>query len=110
MDDARRAADDGCPHGFAVVADEQTAGRGTKGRRWVSPACQNIHVTIVVRPDADQIKRLSIVTPVAVARAVDEVAGIYARLKWPNDVEIKRRKVGGILIEAEWHASGPDFA
>ena len=110
MADARRLAEEGCPHGAVVVADEQTAGRGTKGRSWVSPAGQSIHTTLVVRPDAEQMKRLSIVTPAAAARAVEEAAGIVPAIKWPNDLEIGRRKFGGILIEGEWRASGPAYA
>ena len=110
MDDARRLAEADCPHGATVVADEQTAGRGTKGRSWVSPPGQSIHTTLVVRPNAEQMRRLSIVTPVAVAQAVEQVSALRPRLKWPNDVEINRHKFGGILIEGEWHSDGPTYA
>ena len=110
MDDARRLAEADCPHGATVVADEQTAGRGTKGRSWVSPPGQSIHTTLVVRPSAEQMRRLSIVTPVAVAQAVEQVSGLRPRLKWPNDVEINRHKFGGILIEGEWRSDGPTYA
>ena len=110
MVDARRLAEQGCAHGAVAVADEQTAGRGTKGRSWVSPAGRNIHATLVVRPDAEQMKRLSIVTPVAVAEAVERTTGLSPRIKWPNDVEIEGRKLAGILIEGEWRADGPAWA
>lgn len=110
MIDARRLAEQGCAHGAVAVADEQTAGRGTKGRSWVSPAGRNIHATLVVRPDAEQMKRLSIVTPVAVAEAVERTTGLSPRIKWPNDVEIEGRKLAGILIEGEWRADGPAWA
>ena len=110
MVDARRLAEQGCEHGTVVVADEQTAGRGTKGRSWVSEAGRNILTTLVLRPGAEQMKRLSIVTPVAVAQAVEETSGLSPRIKWPNDVELGRRKFGGILIEGEWRADGPAWA
>ena len=110
MVDARRLAEQGCAHGAVAVADEQTAGRGTKGRSWVSPAGRNIHATLVVRPDAEQMKRLSIVTPVATAEAVERTTGLAPRIKWPNDVEIEGRKLAGILIEGEWRADGPVWA
>ena len=110
MLDARRLAEQGCPHGTVVAADEQTAGRGTKGRSWVSPPGQSIHATLVVRPSAEQMKRLSIVAPVAVAQAVEETTNLSPRIKWPNDVEFDRRKFGGILIEGEWRADGPAWA
>lgn len=110
MIDARRLAEQGCAHGTVVVADEQTAGRGTKGRSWVSEAGRNILTTLVLRPGAEQMKRLSIVTPVAVAQAVEETSGLSPRIKWPNDVELGQRKLAGILIEGEWRADGPAWA
>ena len=110
MDDARRLAEAGCPHGATVVADEQTAGRGTKGRVWVSPPGQSIHTTLVVRPSADQIKRLSIITPVAACEAIARTSPLQPTIKWPNDIQIEGRKLGGILIEAEWSQEQPDYA
>ncbi len=110
MDDARRLAESGCPHGTTVVADEQTAGRGTKGRIWVSPPGQSIHATLVVRPSADQLKRLSIITPVAACEAVARTSPLQPTIKWPNDIQIEHRKLGGILIEAEWGRNQPDYA
>lgn len=110
MDDARRLAEAGCPHGATVVADEQTAGRGTKGRTWVSPPGQSIHTTLVVRPSADQLKRLSIITPVAACDAIARTSPLQPTIKWPNDIQIENRKLGGILIEAEWSQEQPDYA
>lgn len=110
MIDARRLAEAGGRHGAVVVADEQTAGRGTKGRAWLSAPGRSIHATLIVRPDAEQMKRLSIVSAVATAQAVERATGLAPRLKWPNDVELRRRKFGGILIEGEWRADGPAWA
>ncbi|MCY3567786.1 MAG: biotin--[acetyl-CoA-carboxylase] ligase [Chloroflexi bacterium] len=110
MDEARRLAEDGAPHGTVVVADEQTAGRGTKGRIWVSPPGQSIHATIIVRPDTEQLKRLSIVSPVAATDAVRATTPLEPTIKWPNDVQIEQRKLGGILIEAEWRDAQPVYA
>ena len=110
MDDARRLADDGAPHGTVVVADEQTAGRGTKGRIWVSPSGQSIHTTLIVRPTIEQLKRLSIVSPVATTDAVRETTPLQPTIKWPNDIQMEHRKMGGILIEADWGAGQPHYA
>lgn len=110
MDDARRLAEAGCPHGTTVVADEQTAGRGTKGRIWVSPPGQSIHTTLVVRPSTDQMKRLSIITPVAACEAIAATTPLQPTIKWPNDIQIEARKLGGILIEAEWGRDQPKYA
>lgn len=110
MDDARHLAEDGAPHGTVVVADEQTAGRGTKGRIWVSPPGQSIHTTLILRPDIEQLKRLSIVSPVASTDAVRETTTLEPTIKWPNDIQIEHRKMGGILIEAEWREGRPSYA
>ena len=59
MDDARALAREGAAHGAVVFAEEQTAGRGTRGRSWVSPSGQNLYFTIVLRPTAAQLQRLS---------------------------------------------------
>ena len=110
MDDARRLAEHGAPHGAVVVADEQTAGRGTKGRIWVSPPGQSIHTTLIVRPDIQTLKRLSIVSPVAATDAVRQTSTLQPTIKWPNDIQLEHRKLGGILIEAEWRHRRPSYA
>ena len=110
MDDARRLAEQGAPHGAVVVADEQTAGRGTKGRIWVSPPGQSIHTTLIVRPSIDELKRLSIISPVATTDAVHETTPLQPTIKWPNDIQMEQRKMGGILIEADWSEGQPNYA
>ena len=110
MDDARRLAEEDAPHGTVVVADEQTAGRGTKGRIWVSPPGQSIHTTLIVRPTIDELKRLSIVSPVATTDAVRATTPLQPTIKWPNDIQMEHRKMGGILIEAEWREGQPSYA
>ncbi len=110
MDEARRLAEEGAPHGTVVVADEQTAGRGTKGRIWVSPPGQSIHTTLIVRPDIEQLKRLSIISAVAATDAVREATPLQPTIKWPNDLQMEHRKMGGILIEADWTEGQPHYA
>ena len=110
MDDARALAEQGAPSGTVVFAEEQTAGRGTRGRTWVSPAGQNLYFTICLRPDTTQLQRLSLITPVAIANAVEQVLGLYPRIKWPNDLHLKGKKFAGILIEGEWNGDKPAFA
>ena len=101
QDIAREEAQRGAPEGLAVLAEEQTAGRGRLGRSWESPAGTNLYVTLVLRPQVEALRSLSIVTPLAVAQAVEETTGLAARIKWPNDVLIAGRKLAGILIETE---------
>ena len=111
MDDARAAALDGAPHGTVVFAEEQSAGRGRMaGRTWTSPAAQNLLFTALLRPDAGTLARLSLAAPVAVANAVEQMLGLFPRIKWPNDLHLRGKKFTGILIEAEWDGSRPAFA
>lgn len=100
MDIAREAAADGAPHGTLVFAEEQTAGRGRRGRSFYSPASQNLYFTFVLRLPLAVHRRLPVILPLAVARAIRE-HGLDARIKWPNDIWIDNRKVCGMLIDGE---------
>jgi len=109
QDAARAAAERGAPVGTAVLAEEQTAGRGRLGRAWVSPAGKNIYVTLIMRPPAPKLRALSIVSPLAVAEALEGI-GLAPRLKWPNDVLVGGRKIAGILIETELSGDAVKYA
>jgi len=101
MDDARREAEAGAAEGTVVLAEEQTKGRGRFDRAWVSPAGKNLYLTIIMRPPMERLRSLSVVTPLAVTRAVEETTSLAPRIKWPNDVLVDGRKLSGILIESE---------
>jgi BirA family transcriptional regulator, biotin operon repressor / biotin---[acetyl-CoA-carboxylase] ligase len=92
-DRARTLAHAGAPHGTLVTTAEQTAGRGRQGRTWSAPAGRALLMSLVLR-DAPEL------LPLAAALAVAEVAGPDARIKWPNDVLVRERKIAGILAEA----------
>jgi BirA family biotin operon repressor/biotin-[acetyl-CoA-carboxylase] ligase len=89
---ARELAAAGAPHGTLVTASEQSAGRGRQGRTWTAPAGRALLCSVVIR---DPPPLTSLLAGVATADAV----GPEARLKWPNDVYVERRKVAGILVE-----------
>lgn len=103
---ARAEAEQGAPHGTLVLAEEQTAGRGRRGRAFFSPAGDNLYFTLILRLPIELHKRLPIAVAVAVCRAIRE-EGIDARIKWPNDVWLRDRKLSGMLIDAEMGPSGP---
>jgi len=63
-----------------------------------------------LRPTVDQLRRLSIITPLAVALAIEETTGLTPQIKWPNDVLLSGRKVSGILIETDFSGSEPRYA
>ncbi len=99
----------GAPEGTVVLAEEQTSGRGRSGRPWYSPAGLGIWTSVLVRPHrpADRAAALSIATAVAVAEAVRAVVGVDALVKWPNDVVVLGKKLGGVLVEAGQPAGMP---
>ena len=102
-DDARALAAVGAPEGTVVVADEQTGGRGRAGKsRWLTPAKTCLAVSVVLRPRlaADQLPVLAAVCGVAAVEAVRRVSGVQAALKWPNDVMVGGRKLGGVLVDS----------
>jgi len=93
--------DTALPEGALVVADHQTAGRGRLGRSWEAPPGTALLCSILLEPPADRAApQLSLVAGVAVADAIEQVVGLAAQLKWPNDVMLRRRKVAGCLAEA----------
>jgi BirA family biotin operon repressor/biotin-[acetyl-CoA-carboxylase] ligase len=96
----------GAPEWSAVVAQRQTAGRGRPGRVWVSPA-GNLYLSVLLRPRlaSESAGVLPLAVGVAVAEAVAEW-GVEARLKWPNDIVARERKLGGILVEASAGMAG----
>jgi len=98
----------GEPAGTAVLATEQTEGRGRRGRTWHSPQ-GGLWLSVLCRPEAaPAIEVLSLRVAVAVARAVEaRVASLALALKWPNDLILNDRKVGGILCEARWQGERP---
>ena len=98
MDETARLADAGAAEGTVVVAEVQTAGRGRFGRTWVSPT-GNLWVSLLLRPSLDSVRWLSILAGLASARAISATTGLEVSLKWPNDLRIGRRKVGGVLVE-----------
>ena len=100
MDAARSLAEQGAPHGTVVLAESQRTGRGRSGRSWISPP-GNLHTTLILRPECDARRspEIGFVIAVALAQAVDELAGPGTALKWPNDVLRGGAKLAGILLE-----------
>jgi BirA family biotin operon repressor/biotin-[acetyl-CoA-carboxylase] ligase len=96
-----RLVDAGCAAPFLVLAEQQTAGRGRRGRKWVSPFAQNVYYSLVLRIEAGlrQLEGLSLVVGLAVMQALRESGVRGAGLKWPNDVLVGQKKIAGILLE-----------
>jgi BirA family transcriptional regulator, biotin operon repressor / biotin---[acetyl-CoA-carboxylase] ligase len=97
------AAQAGAPDGTLVVSEEQTAGKGRLSRPWNSAAQKGIWMSLIVRPSLtpQQAPQMTLVAAVAIARAIENVTGIAATIKWPNDILINGKKMTGILTELQ---------
>ncbi len=91
----------GEPEGAVVLAEEQTAGRGRAGRAWVSDRAAGIYVTLLLRPKLAPVQAplLTMMAGLSARTAIEAVTGLNVDLKWPNDLLIRGKKVGGILTE-----------
>jgi BirA family biotin operon repressor/biotin-[acetyl-CoA-carboxylase] ligase len=108
-DEAKRLAEAGAPDGTLVWALSQTAGRGRRGRQWLSEP-GNLFLSLVVRPDCPpyQAVQLTFVAALAVRDMLCGFLGDDAPIacKWPNDVLVDGRKISGILLESATVGSG----
>jgi BirA family biotin operon repressor/biotin-[acetyl-CoA-carboxylase] ligase len=96
-----RLAAEGATEGIAVVAEEQTAGRGQHGRSWLAGRGDGVLLSVLLYPPP-ALRCAAVLTAwaaVAVCGVVREIIGVQPRIKWPNDVLLRGRKVCGILIE-----------
>jgi BirA family transcriptional regulator, biotin operon repressor / biotin---[acetyl-CoA-carboxylase] ligase len=111
-DEAKRLAHEGAAEGLVIRADRQTAGRGRRGRTWVSPT-GNLYASILLRPECHPATaaQLGFVAALGLADTLSELApAIDLRCKWPNDLLANGKKIAGILLETEMTGSDrPDF-
>lgn len=98
---ALEAAQAGAAHGSVWVADEQTAGRGRSGHSWHSTAGDGLYVSALIRPQIALVDALwlSLATGLAAQSSITKVTGLELDIRWPNDLLINEKKVGGILVE-----------
>ncbi len=109
--EAKTLAISGAPEGTVVVAECQSAGRGRLGRRWTSPPGKGLLFSVILRPEMEmsQAHMLTLVTAVATAEAIDEHSQVGISIKWPNDLFIGDKKVGGILMEVAGEQDNVDW-
>jgi BirA family transcriptional regulator, biotin operon repressor / biotin---[acetyl-CoA-carboxylase] ligase len=89
------------PEGTVVLAEEQTAGRGRAGRAWHSERGTGIYITILVRPKISPVQAplLTMMAGLSARAAIQAQTGLTIDLKWPNDLMLDGKKLGGILTE-----------
>lgn len=98
---ALELAGQGGAAGTVVMAASQTAGRGRLGKRWESPAGTGLYFSLILRPRLDpaNLPHLTLAAGLGAAEAIEGVTGLRVLLKWPNDLLLGHRKLGGILCE-----------
>ena len=109
---AMQEAQKGAPHGSVYLAEEQTAGRGRGAHAWHSEPHSGLYISILLRPEmvpADALW-LSLATGLAVHKAIENVTGLVADIRWPNDLLFGSRKFGGILTEMNAEATRVHYA
>ena len=109
--EAKRLAEAGAPDSTIVWAKRQTAGRGRRGRSWVSGE-GNLYFSILLRLPypSRNVMQLGFVAANAIADALQVASppGTFVHVKWPNDVLVEGKKIAGILMEAEIDMASPE--
>ncbi|MFA5355890.1 MAG: biotin--[acetyl-CoA-carboxylase] ligase [Candidatus Omnitrophota bacterium] len=101
MDSALKLALGGAPEGSIILAESQAKGRGRLGREWSSPKYKGIYMSLILRPNIppNRTPLLTLMAAVGVCEAIKEKTALSCRIKWPNDILIHHKKLGGILTE-----------
>ncbi len=89
------------PEGALVLAESQTKGKGRLGRSWFSPKYKGIYLSLLLKPEIlpASASILTLLAAVSICQAIKEITGLDAEIKWPNDILIGHKKLGGILTE-----------
>ena len=97
--------------GTLIIAEHQTAGRGRYGRTWETPKGKCILASVIFRHRLkhDQVHIPNLIGALSIAQAINELTGLEARIKHPNDVRISRKKVAGVLTEMQYDSNHVPF-
>lgn len=100
-DEIRKLGENGYKEGVIVIAETQTNGKGRRGRAWTSPKYSGIWMSMLLTPEIAPIEapRLTLVAGLCMCKAIRDLTGLSALIKWPNDILINGKKVCGILTE-----------
>jgi len=101
MDTAMELGIKGSPEGTVVLTEAQTKGRGRLGRHWFSPKYKGIYLSLILRPKIlpNSTPILTLLSAVSIWEAIKETCGLDMQIKWPNDILLHNKKIGGILTE-----------
>jgi len=87
--------------GMIIITDYQKKGRGRRNNKWLSSPGENLTFSLILKKDVKKLPLLSILSGIAVVKGIKQFANIECNLKWPNDIMLNNKKIGGILIETK---------
>ena len=101
MDMAAQLGMNGASEGTVILAEAQTKGRGRLGRAWFSPKRKGLYLSLILRPVIlpTQASILTLLSAVSICEALKQTTGLVPQIKWPNDILINNKKLGGILTQ-----------
>lgn len=108
---AKELAAGGAPEGSIVIAEQQSAGRGRKGRSWLSSSGEGLCISLILRPiiPPTEVSKLTLMTAVAISEALLNFTDIELKIKWPNDILVNGKKLAGILTEMSMEVDAIDY-
>lgn len=100
-EEGKRQALQKCEDGLLIICDNQTKGKGRLGRSWQGEKYAGIYMSMVLYPHMlpVDVPKITLITGIAVMRAVNSVTGLKTKIKWPNDIIVNGKKLSGILCE-----------
>jgi BirA family biotin operon repressor/biotin-[acetyl-CoA-carboxylase] ligase len=112
MDMAMKLALEGEPEGTVICAEGQTKGRGRLQREWISPKYKGIYLSLILRPEVlpNQSPILTLLVSVSICQAINKITSVLPSIKWPNDILVNDKKIGGILTELNAEQDKINFA
>ncbi len=107
-EDARQYAQEGSSHGSLFLTDKQTAGKGRRQNKWVSTPEKSLTFSFILHSELELEKMglLPLLTGISIVRGIESATAIQTGLKWPNDIMLNEKKMGGILIESKQTQNG----
>lgn len=98
---AMKLSENGCKEGIIIISNSQSSGKGRFDRTWVSPPNKNLYMSIILKPyvSPEEAAILSLMTAVSCVKGLRKISTINTSIKWPNDIVVNDKKLGGILIE-----------
>lgn len=99
------------PEGTLVIADKQTQGKGRLGRSWISPPFANLYFSVLLRPriSPQTAGWINLLASVSLVKSIQSSTGLVPDIKWPNDIMVNEKKLGGILTELHLKGDQIDY-